>query len=168
MNGKKSGLFFFFFSIFLVLTGGCAHTPREISLTKEDSGKIIHGEVGDRIVLKLPANPTTGYLWKMSVIPDSNVVRETETAFETPKDKNICGAPGTKVYIFTIVGPGETGLRMEYKRPWEQGVPPAEIVELMIRAAGKSPFILDEPDRPERRVGSKGQVEYGPMPNRRR
>lgn len=144
-----------------VCCASCAQfsSGSRLVLTEKDSGRTLDVEVGDTITLRLPANPSTGYLWS-SKLPDMGILREVENRYETPeKSRGVAGAPVIKVYSFAVVGPGETGIKMEYRRPWEVGSAPEATFDVLIRAAGTS-SLLERLDRTETpRVGSKGQIE---------
>ncbi len=145
----------------LALCSSCSlfNSGSRLVLTEKDSGRTIDVEVGDTVTLRLPANPTTGYLWS-SKLPDMGILREVENRYETPeKSRGLAGAPIVKVYSFAVVGPGETGIKMEYRRPWEHSLAPEATFDILIRATG-SASLMERMDRTETpRVGSKGQIE---------
>ncbi len=43
------------------------------------------------------------------------------------------GCAETTTFRFEAVAPGEGTLRLEYRRPWETGVPPARTFEILVR-----------------------------------
>ncbi len=145
----------------LLLGTSCAlfESGNRILLTEKDSGRTLEAEVGDTITLRLPANPSTGYLWIGSV-PDMGVLREVENRYETPEEmRGKTGVPVVKIYSFAVVGPGEAGIKMEYRRPWEQERAPKATFDVLIRASGTE-SLMERMDRTETpRVGSKGQIE---------
>ena len=65
-----------------------------------------------------------------------------------------------KLFTYVITGPGEAGIKLEYRRPWESGKAPLKTFDIMIRASGESMFEQENGRDGTRRVGSKGQVEY--------
>ncbi len=147
--------------VLLLLCCSCSmfNSGSKIVLTEKDSGKIIDAEVGDTITLRLKANPSTGYLWNRKM-PDMGVLREKENRYETlDKKQGTVGTNVFKIYSFDVVGPGEAGIKMEYRRPWEHNTAPQASFDIMIRATGSASLIerLDRTETP--RVGSKGQIE---------
>lgn len=147
----------------LLLCASCGmFSSGQVVLTEKDSGSVINVKTGDTIVIRLEANPTTGYLWTTSV-PDDMVVREIDSRYVPFKDQpqGLAGAPSTKVFTYVVTGPGEAGIKMEYKRPWESGKAPEKTFDVMLRATGES-TIRNDTDGHDgtRRVGSRGQVEF--------
>ena len=82
-----------------VCCASCAQfsSGSRLVLTEKDSGRTLDVEVGDTITLRLPANPSTGYLWS-SKLPDMGILREVENRYETPeKSRGVAGAQVVKV-----------------------------------------------------------------------
>ena len=82
-------------------------------------------DVGTVYRWELDSNPTTGYGWYL--VSDEGLKVETEFI----QKSDLCGAPGTHVFIITSDVKGTFNLTAEYKRPWEN-VPPVETRELTI------------------------------------
>ena len=76
-------------------------------------------EVGDKIILTLCSNPSTGFSWEYEVTT-ANVVKEEGHDFEEPEE-GLVGAPGKELWTFEAVERGNTEIQMEYSRPWEGG-----------------------------------------------
>lgn len=152
----------FFAGSLLILLSSCSvFSPGTVILTEKDSGKTIHLRTGDYLEIHLEANPTTGYLWSSS-IPNDYIMRLLLDEYAGEKqEKGLVGAPVRKIFRYGAVGPGETGIRLEYRRPWEKNQPPAMTFDIMVRVSGESTFREpEETDGPVRMVGSKGNVEY--------
>ena len=149
------------FAAVLMMASSCAlfRLGDRIRLTEKDSGRTLETEVGDVIEIRLPANPSTGYLWSVKA-PEMGVFREVESRYETPEEsRGKVGAPVWKIFSFAVVGPGEAGIKMEYRRPWELGEPPKATFDILVRATGTE-GLMDRMDRTETpRVGSRGQIE---------
>lgn len=88
---------------------------------------------GDSFRVALPANPTTGYTWGMTV-PD---VLEEEGAGSYVSDAapGMTGAGGTMTWRFRAVRPGEGELVLVYRRQWEEGTPPVQTVRYRVVVA---------------------------------
>jgi len=71
--------------------------------------------VGERFEVILPANPTTGYLWHESF--DISLLALVEKKFHLSSDR--VGAGGEQIFVFGAIEPGETLIKLRYKRPWE-------------------------------------------------
>ena len=148
--------------LLLACTSCAMFSSEPLVLTEKDSGSVIDVKTGDTIAIRLEANPTTGYLWMRSV-PNDMVVREVDNRYvplKNAEESPVACAPAAKVFTYVITGPGEAGIKMEYRRPWESGKAPLKTFDVMLRAAGDSMFEQESRRSGTRRVGSKGQVEY--------
>lgn len=148
--------------LLLILTVSCSmFSPETVILSEKDSGRTVKLRTGDYLEIHLEANPSTGYRWNSST-PNSYVLRLLLDEYRgTKQEKKMTGAPVRKIFRYGAVGPGETGIRLEYRRPWEKDQPPAKTFDIMIRVSGESSFREpDENEGPVRMVGSKGNVEY--------
>ena len=96
--------------------------PGSATMAEKD---IVSVGVGSVYRWEMTSNPTTGYGWYL--VSDEGLKVETEFI----QKSNLCGAPGTHVFIITSDVKGTFNLTAEYKRPWED-VPPVETRELTI------------------------------------
>jgi len=92
------------------------------TLTETDNGKTIQLQTGDRFVVELDGNFTTGYSWE-AVFPGGSIVKQVGQAEFTP-ESNKLGAGGKIVLTFEAVTPGQQPLQMVYHRPFESDVAP--------------------------------------------
>jgi len=77
-------------------------------------------EVGERILVELCSNPTTGFQWDYEMTIE-NVLREEDYDFEPPEG-DVPGAAGIGIWTFQAVEKGTTEVQMEYSQPWEGGL----------------------------------------------
>ncbi|AYF87904.1 protease inhibitor I42 family protein [Pseudomonas sp. JS3066] len=87
---------------------------------------------GQPLVLTLPSNPTTGFRW---VVRDAaaNVLQSLgPEVYSTPEDAGLVGSAGQSTWRFKASQPGEGRLRLDYQRPWETDVAPAESFDCQI------------------------------------
>ncbi len=144
--------------------------PSTIILTEKNSGSTVTASEGDTVSIHLKTNPTTGFMWFADGVPDPEVLRLASSRVEmnNVRQTELCGAPGTRVLDYKVVGPGFAGIKYNYRRSWET-VPPAESFQVRVRVrVPKKGFlarVLDDDDNTPR-VGSKGQIEP-PLPERR-
>ena len=85
----------------------------------------IHAGLGEQITLELPANPSTGYSWRLvGVMPSllRPIAREYKPARQTDP---IIGAGGTEIWTFRTKEIGQANMTVEYVRPWEKDSPAA-------------------------------------------
>jgi len=102
--------------------------PDPITVSASQSGTSVALAAGQDLVVRLPSNPTTGFRW-IYVEPKDAVLRvDGPSTFEaTQSSGGAVGAGGTEIWKLAPFKPGQQQLRFEYRRPWEQGVAPAQI-----------------------------------------
>lgn len=91
------------------------------TLTQSDSGRKVEVPVGGRLVVQLPSNRTTGYSWQAT--QTAGIVQAGEPVYDSPNTPGLVGAGGTETFTFTASSRGTSTLKLEYRRPWETGVP---------------------------------------------
>lgn len=87
-----------------------------------DNTKSIHVQASQKLIeITLPANPTTGFQWKLEHF-DSSVLKLLSQRFDAPKTRLI-GAGGVSIFTFKILNdqsrPKSTKLMFRYAQPWE-------------------------------------------------
>lgn len=80
-----------------------------------DEGTEVSAVVGDRVVLRLPENATTGYQW--SAEPSEHV--EVVASSLEPPVGAAPGAAGARVVRLRVVSPGEATVTLRLARQWE-------------------------------------------------
>jgi inhibitor of cysteine peptidase len=88
----------------------------------ERSPTAVTVRAGERFTIRLDANATTGYRWRIATAPDPTVARVLGSEYE-PGDPATAGSGGTDVWRLEAVGAGESQLVLEYVRPWERDRP---------------------------------------------
>jgi len=86
-------------------------------LARADNNRIAELRVGERLVVRLPENPTTGYTWVIDET-DSRVLALGSTGYTPPEEGSI-GVRGQRAFVFTARQPGEVALKLKYWRFWE-------------------------------------------------
>ncbi|MEU2030242.1 protease inhibitor I42 family protein [Nocardia amamiensis] len=105
-----------------------------VRVVETDNGQERRLRVGQRLVVALPSNPSTGYSWTIAELDAAVAKQDGEADFETDPAVPVApGAGGTAVWSFVGAAAGVTPLRMAYMRPWEHGSAPAETFTLTIR-----------------------------------
>ena len=112
-------MFGLFFLVTLLLT---ACGAKETSLEAEDAGRQIELAVGEKMLVTLASNPTTGYQWAVAEI-DESVLAQLGTEYDADSPQ-LTGSGGEETFTFEAVGVGETALQLIYHRAWEEDVPP--------------------------------------------
>jgi copper homeostasis protein (lipoprotein) len=105
-----------------------------ITLAEGDSGKSIDVSQGERVVVRLGSNRSTGYRWSLLTSGTEALTRLAagEYAQEVGADGKP-GAGGSESWYFQASASGEEELRFEYRRPWEEHVPAAKSTKYTIR-----------------------------------
>ena len=110
-------------SLSCAATNAIAAAPPPVTLTERDSGKTVEVAVGQKLVVELSSNPTTGYQW--NVLGDPVPLKFVKSDYATdPQAAGRMGAGGTQTLRFAAKSSGKVELKLEYIRPWEKDVPP--------------------------------------------
>ena len=84
------------------------------------------------LIVKLPSNPSTGYMWQFTPPADATVTLKGNWK-HTPNKKNTPGAGGETTWRLVAGQSGETTLQFFYRRPWEDAsVEAAQVREYKI------------------------------------
>ena len=114
---------------------GCAPSlfPVEMPVTASlgDSGGTATLIPYQPLVVRLPANPSTGYSWRYVVAGD-DVLRLDTINGVAPAPNGMVGVAGEEVWSFRAQGTGRAVLTYVYERSWEQNTPPAKIFTLFV------------------------------------
>ncbi|HEX6230847.1 MAG TPA: protease inhibitor I42 family protein [Actinomycetota bacterium] len=95
--------------------GGAADAGSSVNLTVEDDGRAVEMEPGDRLVVALESNASTGFRWILVTEPDPAVLSLDASEYVEP-ETDLVGAPGQEVWTFLAEGDGETSLELRYER----------------------------------------------------
>ena len=90
----------------------------EIKLTKNDNGKTVEARVGESVVIELPENPTTGYLWTLNVKEETGTASLSNSRYTAPKQSGI-GGGGTRMFTVKVQSSGIVTVDMKLRRQWE-------------------------------------------------
>jgi inhibitor of cysteine peptidase len=117
-----------------VAINAIADTPAPITVTEQDSDKTIEVAVGQKILVQLPSNPTTGYQWSVLGKPAPLVFVKSDYA-ANPQAAARMGAGGMQTLRFTAKSEGKVELKLGYARPWEKDMAPAKtfVVTVVVR-----------------------------------
>jgi inhibitor of cysteine peptidase len=83
-----------------------------------DEGRAFQLRPGDRLQVRLPGNPSTGFNWSVQAI-DPRVLALVQGPGFVSEAPHRMGAPGTVTLGFKALAPGRTHLTLAYKRSWE-------------------------------------------------
>lgn len=122
------------------LLAGCATEPIGNILTPFDNGREIRAVVGQVLVVELPSNRTTGYCWQERRADAAVVEKIGAPAYMQDAAPfgmvGMVGVGGKETWRFRVTQAGRQTLRLDYARPWENGVPPVKTVSFNVVATG--------------------------------
>jgi len=95
---------------------GCVSAAKVYS----DPAETIGVNVGERFIIQLDSNPTTGYMWYEDY--DDSFLQLLGHKYEqSPSGEGLVGAGGTESFEFKALKQGETEIKLVYKQGWEGG-----------------------------------------------
>lgn len=87
-------------------------------VTANGNGKTIKIDKTDLVVVTIPANRTTGYLWQnMDTKMSSNLIQISSSYLMT---SDLVGAGGFDVLVYAMPQTGTETINLGYQRPWEK------------------------------------------------
>jgi inhibitor of cysteine peptidase len=86
-------------------------------VTRTDHNRTAEPRVGERLVVRLPENPSTGFTWAIEET-DRRLLALDGTDYAEPTE-GFVGARGLRSFTFTARQPGEVALKFKYWRFWE-------------------------------------------------
>lgn len=104
--------------------------PATVNVSEQNANSKVQLHVGDKLVVTLGGNPTTGYTWE-AASNDQAILKPVGEAQFTP-DTSALGSGGKVTLQFEAVGAGQTPLKLIYHRPFETGVAPLKTFELTL------------------------------------
>jgi inhibitor of cysteine peptidase len=122
---------FFFIALMglLILTTGCGQ--QKLALTAADKGSQVEVAVGQKILVTLDGNPSTGYSWDVKELETSLLEQVGEAKFES-NAPSLVGSGGTQTLTFKALQAGTTTLTLVYHRPWETEVEPIDTFSVTV------------------------------------
>ncbi|MDD5311095.1 MAG: protease inhibitor I42 family protein [Candidatus Omnitrophica bacterium] len=113
------------------LLSGCAvdRSMESKKLIEKDNGKLVELTTGNTLIVELPGNPTTGYMWEI-VSVNTSVLKQVESATKFKADTKLTGSPGKVTLRFKAAGPGKTMLKLVCHRSWEKKIAPLKTFQV--------------------------------------
>lgn len=99
--------------------GGGASSPGSV-LLKSPSKCPLTLELGQRLILSLPSNPSSGYRWNLEQAAPELLRNLGPEVYSHPDEAtSMIGSEGTSTWRFEVIGEGSAHLSLSYQRPWE-------------------------------------------------
>ena len=117
-------------SLFLLACSPASPAAVDVSYAWNQETEIA---VGGSLTVTLESNVTTGFAWELVNITDETVLEQVgEQEYKAPEAGALIGAGGEEVWTFKALKKGTSTISMEYRRPWEKGVEPAQTFALTV------------------------------------
>jgi inhibitor of cysteine peptidase len=101
------------------ILAGCGSSadppPATVRVSETDAGRTIDLRPGERLVLTLESNVTTGFRWVVTRPPNADVLTALGSDYVEPTT-TLLGAGGAEVWRFRAEGEGTTGFELTYQR----------------------------------------------------
>jgi len=118
----------------VVVLSGCR--IQVVEITELDDGGARIAETGDRILIRLAGNPTTGYTW-IRTAPEDLCGTPLDTIEEgtctAPDQCGLVGTGGDFLFEYRASSPGVVDLAFVYQRPWEDEPIKTFVVTVWVR-----------------------------------
>jgi inhibitor of cysteine peptidase len=120
----------------LLVLGACAMggMPDTITLSEADAERSVDLAVGQHLLIRLPATPSTGYAWELTNDLGEALAYDGSTIEAGEK---MPGAPAHQQLSFTARAPGATTIALAYRRPWEKDVAALRTFSVRVRVAAR-------------------------------
>lgn len=118
--------------VVLLLAGGGSVTPKPatVSVSESNANNNVVLHVGDRLVVTLEGNPTTGYIWEVAS-SDAAILKQVGEAQFMPTTSAL-GSGGKVTLQFEAAGAGQMQLQLIYHRRFETGVAPLKTFDMTV------------------------------------
>ena len=106
--------------VLVMLAGGLALavagcSSASSSLSEDDDGTEVTVKVGEKLVVELPSNPTTGFAW--TVADDGPLAQVGEAEYASDAKPGVVGAGGTETFTFEAKEAGSGALVVMFMGP---------------------------------------------------
>lgn len=107
-----------------------ACSSNKVEIGAEANGETVELTAGQKLVLSLESNPTTGFDWEVSEIDEDVIKQSGESEYKSESD--LIGAGGVRTFTFEAVTAGTSALKLIYHRSWEKDIPPEQVFTVTI------------------------------------
>ncbi|MCL5037980.1 MAG: protease inhibitor I42 family protein [Chloroflexi bacterium] len=131
--------------VVLASAGNCEEVQQQnsITVTGADNGSKITVSQNDLVIVRLEYTSGTGYTWVADKPERDKLLLMKNPEFAAG---DMPGAKGIEIFTFKAMETGPSVIRINYLRPWEKNVPPAETFTLnleVIAGSQKVSYVLD-------------------------
>jgi predicted secreted protein len=112
----------------MVLT---ATTLAAVVVDATSDGKTIRAAEGRTVIVRLEAQPGTGYRWQVKQLA-RNLRQIGKSEFARKAEAGVTGGAEIEVFRFRVRGKAKGTLDMIYVQPWEKGKPPRRLFRVAV------------------------------------
>jgi inhibitor of cysteine peptidase len=102
-------------------------------LTAADSGKSLSVTIGDKVILQLNENPTSGFLWALDRYNSEIIELRSSDYIRAPA--SAVGGSGQRLFVFQAKSSGNVHLSLKLRRQWDTAKPIASIFDVSVRVS---------------------------------
>ncbi|MFA6317925.1 MAG: protease inhibitor I42 family protein [Elusimicrobiota bacterium] len=119
-----------------------------VVVSEEADSTQVHLPVGQRLTVRLPGNPTTGYSWEVAETAGPSAALQGGVEYApAPEQPGLVGSGGTFQAVFKAASEGRSGIKLAYRRPWEKGTAPARTFNVELVAFTKAARLDEAADK---------------------
>jgi len=147
------------FVLILLFSSIISFAQQLVEAKLEDGNQTLNLNAQQLLEVKLPSNPSTGYVWMVKENHALTTLKELEQSFESNTSNNTIGANGITSIKFIPTDKGITDLELVYTRPFEGASEILNTYQLKVNceAAYAGPAIeLSKPSKIEAPVSVNG------------
>lgn len=105
--------------IMSIIISICSFFGISISSKPVSDEMIQYAKDGKSVSIVLEENGTTGYRWAVTNANDKIAKLTKDDFFIPAESQGMAGAPGTRVFTYSVVSQGVTTVVLSYERSWE-------------------------------------------------
>ena len=111
--------------VLLTMGAVTAGDAKTVTVTAKENGKKVELKKGDTLLVRLDANPSTGFTWKITK-NDKDILKPTGPGELEKPEMPRPGQKSAMVFRFSADKAGATELELQYARPFEKDKAPAQ------------------------------------------
>ncbi len=110
-----------------------AGDKKPVVITEKDKDARIKARKGDTVLVKLPTQGGTGFLWVPAKEGGTDRLKQVGKYVTEKPEKPKPGGKVTQVYRYTAEAAGPSELEFHYKRPFEKDKAPAKTFKVTVQ-----------------------------------
>ncbi|WP_282785339.1 protease inhibitor I42 family protein [Nocardia sp. CC201C] len=106
-----------------------------VTVDQSANGTELDLPTGQRLLVRLPSNPSTGASWAMVRLDQDILRQDGDPDYQADPGPAMPGKGGTETWAFRAEQPGTATLELVYSRPWEEPADTDRRFTLTVRVA---------------------------------